>query len=112
MAASKRVSSATLVGRREELGSIRSVIDDIGRGRPQVIVIGGEGGIGKTRLVDEAMAGLGERVRVLRGQCLMYGAELPYLPFAEIIRDLVGQLRPGEIKTLLGPAGWEVAAQV
>ncbi len=109
MAASKRVSSPTLVGRREELASIRAVIDDIGDGRPQVIVVGGEGGIGKTRLVDEATAGLGERVRVLRGQCLVYGAELPYLPFAEIIRDLVRELEPSELKTLLGPAGVELA---
>ncbi len=112
MAASVRVSSPTLVGRREELASIRSVVADIGEGRPQVIVIGGESGAGKTRLVDEATAGLGPGVRVLRGHCLVYGAGLPYLPFAEIIRELVHELEPGKLKTLLGPAGAELAQLV
>ena len=112
MAASVRVSSPTLVGRREELASIRAVVADIGEGRPQVIVIGGESGAGKTRLVDEATAELGAGVRVLRGHCLAYGAGLPYLPFAEIIRELVRELGPSDLKTLLGPAGGELSQLV
>jgi DNA-binding CsgD family transcriptional regulator len=109
MAASRRVSSPTLVGRRDELASLRTVLDEIADGRPQVVVIGGESGVGKTRLVDEATAGLGDRVRVLRGQCLVFGAELPYLPFAEIIREIIRETDHDGIEELFGPAGPELA---
>lgn len=109
MGASKRVSSPKIVGRREELASIRSAFEAITDERPQVIVIGGESGVGKTRLIDEATAELGASVRVLRSQCQVFGAELPYLPFAELIRGLVRSLGPDEVGALLGPVGPELA---
>ncbi len=112
MAASRRVSSPALVGRREELASIRSVISDMAGAQAQVVVIGGESGVGKTRLLAEATAELDDRVRVLRGHCLALGARLPYLPFSEIIRNLVRDLGPDEARTLLGPAGPELAQLV
>ena len=109
MAASKRVSSPRIVGRREELASLRSVFEAIAEGQPQVVVVGGESGVGKTRLIEDAVAELGSGVRVLRSQCQVFGAELPYLPFAQMIRELIRSLPPDEVKDMLGPAGPELA---
>ena len=50
--------SETLVGRRHELDRLRAVIEQVAAGRPAVVVIEGEAGIGKTRLA-EAVADLG-----------------------------------------------------
>ena len=43
-----------LIGRSEELETLRGTLDESAAGRPQICLISGQGGIGKTRLVDEA----------------------------------------------------------
>lgn len=59
-----------LVGRRAELDAVRSVIGQAAQGRTRAVLIAGAAGIGKTRLMAEALAvaeGLG--FRVLYGAC-------------------------------------------
>lgn len=109
MAASRRVSSPTLVGRRKELAELRRTLEEMTAGRSQVVVVGGESGVGKTRLVDDAAAELGDRVRVLRGNCLALGSELPYLPFAEMIWALLRELDADGVERIIGPSGSELA---
>ena len=55
------------------------------------MLVGGEAGVGKTRLVEEFCRALtGEPVRLLTGQCLELGEEgLPFAPFAAALRELV-----------------------
>lgn len=43
-----------LIGRAEELEILRGILDESAAGRPQICVISGQAGIGKTRLVEEA----------------------------------------------------------
>lgn len=88
---------------------MRAAFREIAQGRPQVIVIGGESGVGKTRLVEEATAGLGSGTRVLRSQCQVLGAELPYLPFAGLVRELLRSLEPDEVEPMLGSVAPELA---
>ena len=58
-----------LVGREEELASLRQAFDAAREGSAQVVALGGEPGIGKTRIVDEAAAEAGARgAAVVRGR--------------------------------------------
>jgi class 3 adenylate cyclase len=47
----------------------------------------GVAGVGKSRLVDEFVAGLGERAAVATGRCLAYGSGITYWPVAEALRS-------------------------
>jgi DNA-binding CsgD family transcriptional regulator/tetratricopeptide (TPR) repeat protein len=80
------------IGREAELAELADAYRRTAEGA-QVVLVGGEVGIGKTRLVGEFTAGLD--VPVLVGACLELGAEgLPYAPFLAVLRRLVRQPGP------------------
>jgi len=65
----QRVSCPVLVGRDAEVARLRAAIERAVGGQPATVLIAGEAGIGKTRLVTEALrhaAGLGA-VALVRG---------------------------------------------
>jgi class 3 adenylate cyclase len=79
------------VGREVELGrlceSYRQVVSE---GRPQLMVIAGDAGVGKTRLLRELWAWLAEQEpQPLQrtGRCLSYGHGISYWPLAEVLRE-------------------------
>jgi class 3 adenylate cyclase/tetratricopeptide (TPR) repeat protein len=79
---------APMVGRDAELRAIlnafeRSVADRSCR----IVTVLGEAGVGKSRLVLEALGAIGDRATVLRGRCLPYGEGITYWPVAEAIRQ-------------------------
>ncbi len=77
----------TLVGRDAELARLRGLLDDAAEGRAVTGLVGGDAGIGKSRLVAEVMQ-IAERdgFTVLCGQCAEIGDSVPYLPFADAFR--------------------------
>jgi DNA-binding CsgD family transcriptional regulator len=83
-------SEAPLVGRADELGRLTAALDRARAGRPAAVLLAGDAGVGKTRLLreltDRARA---EDVCVLVGHCVDLGAAgLPYLPFVEVLQQL------------------------
>ena len=57
-------------------------------GRPHLVTLYGEAGVGKSRLVGELLAGL-EACRprpIVRGRCLAYGDGISYWPLAELLK--------------------------
>ena len=98
-------TSPVIVGRDAELARIASALGDAAEGRPRLVLVAGEAGIGKTRLVREAAA----RARragsiVLSGACLdIGGGGLPYLPVAEILRALAAAVEPSRLAEIVGP---------
>jgi DNA-binding CsgD family transcriptional regulator/tetratricopeptide (TPR) repeat protein len=99
-----------MVGRSRELTELRErfvVADD---GEPQVVVIGGEAGIGKSRLIAEFGVGLPEGVGFAIGHCLELGPDgPPFAPFSSMLRALVAELTPDELTELAGPGGADLA---
>jgi DNA-binding CsgD family transcriptional regulator/tetratricopeptide (TPR) repeat protein len=75
-----------LVGRGAEVSRLRRLLSEAAAGESRAVVVHGEAGVGKTRLVREVVAG--QDARVLWGTCVHFGAST--LPFA----PLVAALRP------------------
>ena len=80
-------SVGLLVGRAEQLDVLRLQLGRALAGEPQHVLVVGEPGIGKTRLVGEFVADVDdESVRVLATQCLeLAGAEVPLAPVQELV---------------------------
>ena len=101
------VVSPVFIGRREEMVSLAAPMRRAEGGEPAVALIGGEAGVGKTRLVTE-LAGLGSAAGffVLTGQCIELGEEgLPLAPLVDALRALARITPADELGELLGPAG-------
>ncbi|MBI3780320.1 MAG: sigma 54-interacting transcriptional regulator [candidate division NC10 bacterium] len=78
---------ATFVGRRHELELLHGRLASAMAGHGQVVGIGGEAGIGKSRLLFEFRQSLaGERITFIRGRCLSYGSAIPYFPILDMFR--------------------------
>ncbi|MBP1705153.1 MAG: helix-turn-helix transcriptional regulator [Chloroflexi bacterium] len=107
-------AAGPFIGRVPELAALEGALARAAGGRPVVVVVGGEGGIGKTRLVDELAGRAHARgIRVLSGGCLaLGGAGVPYAPFLEAMRSLVREVEPSRLPALLGPGRTELARLV
>jgi predicted ATPase len=78
-----------LVGRDRELAAMRRLVGG-DTPRAAALVLAGDAGVGKTRLLGEFLDRLaGDGWRVLMGHCLDFGdTAMPYLPFTEMLRRL------------------------
>ncbi len=78
------------VGRVCELGELERALDAARAGTGSAVLVAGEAGIGKTRLVSEfARRARSAGSEVLLGRSIdLVGTELPYQPFAEALRPL------------------------
>ncbi|WP_405513200.1 ATP-binding protein [Streptomyces canus] len=81
-----------LVGREAELARVERLLADVVGdvpGRPAVLDISGEAGIGKSRLVHELCLGATRRgAAVLRGRATEYESHIPFQPFTDAFCDL------------------------
>ncbi|WP_233604534.1 AAA family ATPase [Micromonospora sp. HM5-17] len=86
-----RTVSTVLVGRQPELALLRDTLKRVRADEPAVVLVGGEAGVGKTRLVEEFGRYVrAEGDRLLLGQCLELGEEgLPFAPFAAALRQVL-----------------------
>ncbi|MCI3273292.1 helix-turn-helix transcriptional regulator [Streptomyces cylindrosporus] len=86
--------SPVFVGRGEELHTLNEALARAGAGEPQALLIGGEAGVGKTRLVEEfATAACRQGAVVALGGCVEIGADgLPFAPFSTALRALRREL--------------------
>ena len=79
------------VGRTSELTILReSLVRATGTGQPVLVTILGEPGIGKSRLADELVAGLGDDVIVVAGRARSYADTATFAPAATIVAELAG----------------------
>ncbi|MCP2030960.1 DNA-binding CsgD family transcriptional regulator/tetratricopeptide (TPR) repeat protein [Okibacterium sp. HSC-33S16] len=102
-----------MIGRESELARLRSVFAATRDGRPQGVVVSGEAGIGKTRLLEEFRAFASTEALVLTGQCVDLGAvAAPYSPIQAVLRSLVAAVGADTVLDAGGPGGEALAALV
>ena len=99
--------SPVLVGREDELARLRAAVARTVAGEPGVVLVGGEAGVGKSRLLEAALDGQ-DGVRVLTGACIELGEGLPFVPVVEVLRTVVRTTPPDDLDRLLGPARREL----
>lgn len=85
-----RSVSPVFVGRAEEFAALTEALARAAAGEPQALLIGGEAGVGKTRLVEQFVMAAERRDAVVAvGSCVEIGADgLPFAPFPTALRAL------------------------
>jgi DNA-binding CsgD family transcriptional regulator len=83
----------SLVGRAAELERMSKLLADAEAGQPVVLLVSGDAGVGKTRLLTELGDGAARRgFTVLAGRCAELADSVPYLPLADALRTASGPL--------------------
>ena len=112
------VPATPYVGRDADRALVVEALEEVVDGRGSVVVITGEAGIGKSRLITEATSMLTGRARVLEGQGVSYAESFPYWPVRALLRNWLDlpvaapeaqvrlELRAG-LNAALGEAGVE-----
>jgi class 3 adenylate cyclase len=106
-----RRQDAPIVGREPELRLVAWVYERVSATAScHLLTVLGQAGVGKTRLVGEAVRGIAEAT-VLRGRCLSYGEGITFWPVGEVVRQAAGMIDtdpPAEatakLRRLLGDA--------
>jgi DNA-binding CsgD family transcriptional regulator len=94
-----RLTSSHFVGRIGELAELELAVQEASAGRPTLVLLGGDSGVGKTRLVGELehrlSAGRDDPPLILRGDGVEQAdGELPYAPLLSALRPLVRERHP------------------
>ncbi len=107
------VAWGSFVGRREEMGQMKTALDGALSGRCALLMLVGEPGIGKTRLAQEFGVYAGLRgAQVITGHCYEGDVGVPYLPFVEAFREYTRGRPDDTVRGELGQGAPEVATLV
>jgi hypothetical protein len=107
----RRISSTELIGRDAEQSLLHAALAEARDGHGRVVLIEGDAGLGKTRLVEHFTSQAGP-AEVLASSGIPLAADVPYAPLIEVFRTLAGRhpqtasvLLPGGEPGGAGPAG-------
>src|SRR6185437_3689490 len=105
-----RVLCPRLVGREEQLFVLEDALLAAHRGESRLVALGGEAGVGKTRLARELASGA-RRLgwNVLWGACSEAELPVPYLPVVEALGNYLSTQDIAEISASLGGARRDLA---
>ncbi len=111
--APERSHASRFVGRERELRSLAEAWDRaLEQTRCELVTVVGDAGVGKSRLVAEALEAF--EARVVRGRCLPYGEGITYWPVVEVVKQLAvlpsDPVAAAAISSLLGESGVATSA--
>ena len=106
--------SPVLVGRLAETAALSNGLDRVVGGQRVTMVLGGEAGVGKSRLVNELMKrARASDARVLAGGCVeLEGGGIPLAPVIDMFRAMATEVPEHELDALLGSARGELGRLV
>jgi class 3 adenylate cyclase/tetratricopeptide (TPR) repeat protein len=110
----RRRHEMPFVGRERELAVVREVWQRaLSEERCELVTVVGDAGVGKSRLIDEALAPLD--AVVVRGRCLPYGEGITYWPVVDVLKQLDilprDEAAASAIRSLLGEADEPASAE-
>jgi class 3 adenylate cyclase/tetratricopeptide (TPR) repeat protein len=95
--------AAPLVGREEQMETLRSAAAELRQGRGQIVSVMGEAGLGKSRLVSEFHQSLQEAgdipLQWMEGRALSYQTTAPFAPFIDLFTRMFSQDAGGQPMT-------------
>ena len=98
------------VGREAELTQLERILEQALRGRGGVVLIGGEPGIGKTRLAEEIeIRAQHKGMLTFIGHCYEMEAVIPYAPFVEILEATAETIPADTFREVMGDSAPELA---
>ena len=101
------------VGRESERAEARRLLDQAVAGRGGVLLLGGEPGVGKTRLAEEILLEARQRgCLALIGRCYETEGTPPFIPWVEIVERLARIVPQAAFREALGEGAPEVATLV
>ena len=101
------------VGRTVERAQLRSLMERALGGQGNLVMIGGEPGVGKSRLCQEVTEeGRRLGLRVLVGHCYQREGDLPYMPWVEMIETAIADTAPSALLDSMGDSAPEMARLV
>jgi adenylate cyclase len=92
-----------LVGRQAELTALGTALREAVRGRGSVVVLTGEPGLGKTRLVHECRRRAPAGTVWLEGRCASYASSTPYSLYQQLLAGWAG-VTPDQPERVIRPA--------
>ena len=93
----------SFIGRERELAELRRGLTDAATDHGHLFLLGGEPGIGKTRLADEfGRAAVAQGVRVAWGRCWEGGGAPAYWPWIQVLRACLGDTDAEQRAAILG----------
>jgi DNA-binding CsgD family transcriptional regulator/tetratricopeptide (TPR) repeat protein len=100
-----RITSARFVGRETGFARLAGALDAAAAGRSATILLSGSGGVGVSRFLDEAegrLAGLAERLVVVRGRARAAGTDSPYAPLVLALAPHLRALDDADLAAVIG----------
>jgi DNA-binding CsgD family transcriptional regulator len=105
---SARFVSPRIIGRESELKTLGQALQAAQRAEGHCILMAGEAGVGKSRLLDELrQRAVGQGFVVLQGHCFEQDVSFPYSLWINALRDRFAWSEPSDIGKLLGPLASE-----
>ena len=103
-----------MVGRAAEFAALLGALDDVEGGSPAMVLVAGEAGVGKSRLLAEFAAVARTRgALVALGGCVeLREGGIPYGPFRELLRSILAQVPPAVFVERGGIEGALVASHL
>ena len=102
--------STSFVGRRQELGELRTALDDTLSGKGRLAMLVGEPGIGKTRTAQELATYAEDKgVQVLWGRCYEEEGAPPYWPWMRLLRAYIQVTDPEHLQSAMGVGAADIA---
>ncbi len=101
------------VGRTDALASLDAALRDALSGRPRLVVLVGEPGIGKTRTAAELSRRARDRgAMTLHGRCHEGEGAPPFWPWVQVLRSIVSSFGPDRLRAALGARARDLAPLV
>jgi tetratricopeptide (TPR) repeat protein len=105
-----RLAGGVFVGREQELHELRAALNDAVSGQGRLVMLVGEPGSGKTRLVDQLATYARMRdANFLAGRCYEGEGAPVFWPWVQIVRAYVKDRDAARIQAAMGPGAADIA---